>query len=395
MGKVTRKRYGADFKAKVALEAIKGEQTLSELAAKHGIHPTMIAAWKRQAIEGLASTFSGKAEAVQANSEAELTRLHAKIGQLVVERDFFGQGLRSMSVARRRDKIDPKHKRLSIARQCALLQISRSGHYYRPTGESEDELSLMRLIDEAFLEAPYYGARQMMRHLRRLGHRIGRHRVARLMRKMGLRPIYQKPNTSAPHPEHRVYPYLLRDLTVVRPNQVWCSDITYIPMRRGFLYLVAIMDWHSRRVLSWRLSNTMDVGFCIEALEEALARYGKPEIFNTDQGSQFTSLAFTRVLKDACVQISMDGRGRWMDNVFIERLWRSLKYECVYLHAFETGLALHAGLSRWLAHYNTHRPHSALAGRTPDEAYHSAPHPTPSPGHAPATASDAGMKLAA
>ena len=300
-----------------------------------------------------------------------------------------------MSVARRREKIDPKHKRLSVVRQCALLQISRSGHYYRPRGESGDALALMRLIDEVFLESPYYGARQMMRHLHRLGHRIGRHRVARLMRTMGLRAIYQKPNTSAPHPEHRIYPYLLRDLAVVRPNQVWCSDITYIPMRRGFLYLVAIMDWHSRRVLSWRLSNTMDVGFCIEALEEALARYGKPEIFNTDQGSQFTSVAFTQVLKDACVQISMDGRGRWMDNVFIERLWRSLKYECVYLHAFETGLVLHAGLVRWIGHYNTHRPHSALAGRTPDEAYHHISPPSPPPGHAPAVVMAASMKLAA
>jgi putative transposase len=274
-----------------------------------------------------------------------------------------------MSVARRREMVEASHPHLSIMRQCALLQISRSGRYYQPVGESEPTLALMRLIDEAFLECPYYGSRQMMRHLHRLGHQVGRNRVARLMRKMGLRAIYQKPNTSAPHPEHRVYPYLLRDLTIMRPNQVWCSDITYIPMRRGFLYLVAIMDWHSRQVLSWRLSNTMDVTFCTEALEEALARHGKPEIFNTDQGSQFTSLSFTQVLMDAGIRISMDGRGRWMDNVFIERLWRSLKYECVYLHAFETGLALHAGLLRWIDHYNTRRPHSSLAGRTPNEAY--------------------------
>ena len=299
-----------------------------------------------------------------------------------------------MSVGRRRERINPKHKRLSIVRQCALLQISRSGHYYRPTGESEDALALMRLIDEAFLESPYYGARQMMRHLHRLGHNVGRHRVSRLMRKMGLRAIYQKPNTSAPHPQNRVYPYLLRNLAVVRPNQVWCSDITYIPMRRGFLYLVAIMDWHSRRVLLWRLSNTMDVGFCVEALQEALARFGTPEIFNTDQGSQFTSVAFTQMLKDANVQISMDGRGRWMDNVFIERLWRSLKYECVYLHAFETGQALHTGLARWIGHYNMHRPHSALAGRTPDEAYHRIDLPPSSPGYSrPMLMAD--MKLAA
>ena len=218
--------------------------------------------------------------------------------------------------------VDGSHPRLSIVRQCALLQISRSGRYYQPVGESEATLSSMRLIDEAFLDCPYYGSRQMTRHLHRLGHRVGRNRVVRLMRMMGLRAIYQKPNTSAPHPEHRVYPYLLRDLAIVRPNQVWCSDITYIPMRRGFLYLVAIMDWHSRRMLSWRLSNTTDVAFCTEALEEALARHGRPEIFNTDQGSQFTSLAFTQMLTDAGIRISMDGRGRWMDNVFIERLWR-------------------------------------------------------------------------
>ncbi|GAC1338606.1 MAG: hypothetical protein NVSMB20_14910 [Bradyrhizobium sp.] len=189
--------------------------------------------------------------------------------------------------------IEASHPRLSVVRQCALLGISRSSHYYQPTGENEQTLALMRLIDEAFLECPYYGSRQMVRHLHRLGHRVGRARVVRLMRRMGLAAIYQKPNTSAPHPEHRVYPSLLRDLAIVRPNQVWCSDITYIPMRRGFLYLVAVMDWHSRRVLSWRLSNTMDVAFCTDALEEALARFGTPDVFNTDQGSQFTSLAFT------------------------------------------------------------------------------------------------------
>ncbi len=288
--------------------------------------------------------------------------------------------------------VEASHPRLSVVRQCALLGISRSGHYYRPIGESAATLALMRLIDEAFLECPYYGSRQMVRHLHRLGHRVGRARVVRLMRKMGLAAIYQKPNTSAPHPEHRVYPYLLRDLAIVQPNQVWCSDITYISMRRGFLYLVAIMDWYSRRVLSWRLSNTMDVAFCTDALEEALAQHGKPEVFNTDQGSQFTSLAFTQVLTDAGIQISMDGRGRWMDNVFIERLWRSLKYECVYLHAFETGPALHGGLARWVSHYNMHRPHSALAGRTPDEAYRGVL-PTLLPGHARATASE--LKAAA
>jgi putative transposase len=274
-----------------------------------------------------------------------------------------------MSVERRRQMIEPEHPQLSIARQCELVSISRSGFYYRPAGETPLNLEVMRLIDAQFLETPWYGSRQMARHLRREGSVIGRKRVRRLMAKMGLAPIYQRPRTTVPNPGHRVYPYLLRDLTIDRPNQVWCADLTYIPMRRGFLYLVAIMDWATRKVLSWRVSNTMEVEFCIEALEEALKRFGRPEIFNTDQGSQFTSPRFTGVLQDAGARISMDGRGRWMDNVFIERLWRSLKYECVYLHAFETGSELRVGLSRWIGYYNARRPHSTLAGRTPDEAY--------------------------
>jgi putative transposase len=274
-----------------------------------------------------------------------------------------------MSLERRRQMIEPEHGQLSIARQCELVSISRSGLYYRPTGETPLNLELMRLIDRQFLETPWSGSRQMARHLRREGYTVGRKRVRRLMAKMGLAPIYQRPRTTVPHPEHRIYPYLLRDLVIDRPNQVWCADLTYIPMRRGFLYLVAIMDWASRKVLSWRVSNTMDVEFCLEALEEALERFGKPEIFNTDQGSQFTSPRFTGILQAAGIRISMDGRGRWMDNVFIERLWRSLKYESVYLHAFETGSELRAGLSWWIDYYNARRPHSTLAGRTPDEAY--------------------------
>ena len=265
--------------------------------------------------------------------------------------------------------IEPDHPSLSVARQCELVSISRSRFYYRPAGETSLNLELMRRIDAQFLQTPWYGSRQMMRHLRREGYAIGRKRVRRLMAKMGLMPIYQRPRTTVPHPEHRTYPYLLREMMIDRPNQVWCADLTYIPMRRGFLYLVAVMDWATRKVLSWRVSNTMDVEFCLEALEEALARFGRPEIFNTDQGSQFTSPRFTAVLQAAGVRISMDGRGRWMDNVFIERLWRSLKYECVYLHAFETGSELRAGLSHWIGYYNARRPHSALAGRTPDEAY--------------------------
>jgi len=273
--------------------------------------------------------------------------------------------------------IEPKHPELSIVRQCGLVLISRSSFYFAHSGggkgESPLNLKLMRLIDEQFLQTPFYGSRQMMRYLHRLGYRVGRKRVRRLMRQMGLSAIYQAPRTSVKSLENKVYPYLLRGLTIDRPNQVWCADITYIPMRRGFLYLVAIMDWHSRKVLSWRLSNTMDASFCVEALEEALDRFGPPEVFNTDQGSQFTSLEWIETLKQAGVQVSMDGKGRWMDNVFIERLWRSLKYECVYLHAWETGSETRDGIKKWMDFYNAERPHSTLDGRTPDEAYDGRP----------------------
>lgn len=260
--------------------------------------------------------------------------------------------------------VEPANTNVSIVEQCRLLSISRSGWYYEPKGESPLNLSLMRMIDEQFLNTPYYGSRQMARHLRRLGYCVSRKRVRRLMRLMGLEAIYQSPKTSLPHPEHKIYPYLLNGLTINRSNQVWCSDITYIPIKRGFLYLVAIMDWYSRKVLSWRLSNTLDTEFCAQALKEAVARYGVPDIFNTDQGSQFTSFKFTNILKDYDFKISMDGKGRWMDNVFIERLWRSLKYECVYLNNFEDGRQAKVLIGNWMAHYNRERPHSTLYVQT-------------------------------
>ena len=258
---------------------------------------------------------------------------------------------------------------LSVSRQCRLLEVSRSTLYYRPVGHSAETLALMRRIDELYLSYPFYGSRQMVRHLARERVAVGRHRVRRLMRLLGLEAIYRKPRTTVANPDHRVYPYLLRGLTIERPNHVWSSDITYIPVRGGFLYLVAIMDWASRRVLAWRLSNTMDTEFCLEALTEALERFGGAEIFNTDQGSQFTSIAFTAALLAAGMRCSMDGRGRCLDNVFIERLWRSLKYEAVYLHELADGFEAHRVIAEWIDYYNEQRPHSALAGRTPAEAY--------------------------
>jgi putative transposase len=262
-----------------------------------------------------------------------------------------------------------EHPDLSLSRQCEILSISRSSLYYAAKGESPENLALMRRLDELFLRHPFYGSRQMVRQLRREGVTAGRHRVRRLMRLMGLEAIYRAPRTSTPHPAHRVYPYLLRHVAVTRPDQVWSTDISYIPVRLGFLYLVAIMDWASRHVLAWRLSNTMDAGFCVEALQEALAKYGRPEIFNTDQGSQFTSLDFTGVLTDAGIAISMDGRGRCLDNIFIERLRRSLKYEAVYLHELTDGFEAERVIGEWIAFYNAARPHSALGGATPAEAY--------------------------
>ena len=274
-----------------------------------------------------------------------------------------------MSRAERRAMVVHDHPALSLSRQCRLLSIGRSSLYYEPKGESAKTLALMRRIDELFLKYPFYGARRMALHLRREGVRIGRGRAGRLMRLMGLAAVYRAPRTSAPHPEHRVWPYLLRGLAIERPDHVWCADITYIPVCRGFLYLVAIMDWASRCVLAWRLSNTLDAGFCTDALDEALARHGAPEIFNTDQGSQFTSMVFTGRLQAAGIRISMDGRGRCMDNIFIERLWRSLKYEAVYLHEIADGFTARRVIGEWIDFYNTERPHTALGGRTPAEAY--------------------------
>ena len=278
--------------------------------------------------------------------------------------------------------IEPDHPQLSIGRQCELLSISRSSFYYKPMGETGQNLELMRQIDEQFLETPFFGVRQMTWHLRNDGHIVNQKRIRRLMRLMGLIPIYQKPNTSKAAKGHKIYPYLLRGLRVDRPNQVWCADITYLPMRRGFLYLVAIMDWHTRKVLAWRISNTLEADFCVEALNEAIHKFGSPEIMNTDQGSQFTSFAWTERLRRSGVRISMDGKGRFLDNIFpshrsqandcramIERLWRSLKYECVYLHAWDTGSEAKAGIRNWMTFYNNKRPHSALGGRPPAVVY--------------------------
>jgi putative transposase len=272
------------------------------------------------------------------------------------------------TVDRKRALIEPDHPHLSICRQCELLDLNRSTYYPPPATESEEDLRLMRLIDRQFLEAPFYGSRKMAEHLNRSGEAVNRKRVQRLMTLMGLEAVHPKPRTSAAAPGAKAFPYLLRDRVLTRIDEVWSSDITYIPMRHGFMYLTAVIDWFSRYVLSWRLSNTLDGGFCLEALDEALAG-GKPEIFNTDRGSQFTSQEYTGRLEEAGIAVSQDGRGRALDNVFIERLWRSVKYEDIYIKDYELVPELALGLTAYFRFYDEDRPHQALDYRTPGEVY--------------------------
>jgi putative transposase len=271
--------------------------------------------------------------------------------------------------------VEPETREPSISRQCQLLGLNRSSFYYQPRLVKPDDLELMRLIDEQYLKTPTYGSRSMARHFRRQGRRVNRKRIQRLMRLMGIEAIYPKPHTSRPFPEHKIYPYLLRNIEIDHVNHVWASDISYVPLDRGFMYLVVVMDWYSRKILSWRISNTLDSDFCVESLKEALSRYGKPEIFNTDQGAQFTSRDFTQTLKDHQVAISMDGRGRCQDNIFVERLWWTVKYNYLYLHSFKDGSQLRNGLKEWIHYYNRERGHSSLDDRTPDEVYYGLPHP--------------------
>jgi len=267
----------------------------------------------------------------------------------------------------RKNKVQTIHP-LSITRQCRLLSLHRSNYYYQAVETKDDEFILMRWIDELHIRRPFLGARRITDELRDAGCRVNRKKVGRLMRKMGIQALYPKPNTSKKHPQNKVYPYLLRNLTIDRPNQVWATDITYIPMEKGFIYLTVIMDWYSRKILSWRLSNTMDANFCIDALEEALDRYGEPGIFNSDQGSQYTSKEFTSVFKDHQTRISMDGKGAWRDNVFVERLWRSVKYEEVYLNAYTSMSEAKHRIGVWIDYYNSERKHQTL-GATPDLMY--------------------------
>src|SRR5512135_1664115 len=365
-----RKVHTAAFKAQVALAAHKGDRTVNELAGHYGVHPTLIHGWKKQLLAGAEEVFGNPAKAAAADAEARQAELFEQIGRLKMELEWVKKKQPS-SCEHKRSLIEVGHPSLSVRRQCELLGLNRSSLDYGPAGETAEDLRLMRTIDEQYTACPFYGSRRMTAWLIQQGEAVNRKRVQRLMRVMGLEAIYPKPRLSATGRGHRIYPYLLRGVRIERPDQVWSADITYVPMVAGFMYLAATIDWYSRYVVAWRLSNTLDGSFCLEMLEEAL-RGGRPEVFNTDQGAQFTAEAFTGRLESAGVAVSMDGRGRALDNVFVERLWRTVKYEDIYLRCYEAVPELQRGLGRYFAFYNQERLHQSLGYETPVVVYRGA-----------------------
>lgn len=365
MAKQRKSRDGV-FKARVALEAIRERETVAQLSKRYGVYSTQIHQWKKRLVDSASEIFDsgGKTSSVNESREAELFE---QIGRLQVELEWLKKNLPD-STDEKRHLVDSRHKEISVSRQCALLGLPRSSYYYAPGTESTENLRFMRMIDAEYMRHPFLGSRRITDYLQKSGYEVNRKRIQRLMQIMGLEAVFPRRKTTIRAPGHKVYPYLLRGLTIDRVNQVWSSDITYVPLKGGFMYLVAVMDWHSRHELSWRLSNTMDSEFCVEALNDAL-RHNCPKIFNTDQGAQFTSNAFTSALVNHRIAISMDGRDRALDNVFIERLWRRVKYEDIYLKDYESVADLQDGLKSYFDYYAYQRPHQGLENRTPWEVF--------------------------
>ncbi|MCS0585562.1 IS3 family transposase [Massilia pinisoli] len=369
-----RRVHTAEFKAKVGLEAVRGLKTVTEIAQEYGVHPVLVGQWKKEILENAGALFDVKRGPKPVDESSPEDKLYSEIGKLKMQVDWLKKKLGGMNPAERARWIG-REDDMPLTMQCELAGVPRSTVYRRLEAATrmefpcEEEDRLRALIDEEYTHRPFYGSRRMAVFLRGRGHRVNRKRVQRLMREMGLAGMAPGPTTSKAHPRHKVYPYLLRGVEVARPNQVWSTDLTYIRLARGFAYLVAIIDWYSRRVLAWRVSNSMDASFCVDCLEDALRHHGRPEVFNSDQGSQFTSDAFTGVLKREGVAISMDGRGRALDNIFVERLWRNVKYEDVYLKGYANMAELTVGLAQYFAFYNAGRPHQALRYETPDHVY--------------------------
>lgn len=381
-----RKVYSADFKAKLVLKVLEGEKTLNEIASEYGVLPKSLKDWKKQFLENMSLAFDKSAVVKEYKEEIEELKssndnLAKKVGNLTIEKDFLEGKLESLvSSKTRRDLVDTEHK-LSINKQCKLLNISKSSLYYEPVKKfsRKRDLEILNALNDIYSEFPYYGTRRLVTALENEGFKVGRKLIKNMMEYIGIKALYPMHKTTIPNKEHYKYKYLLKEfkndknqVIIDKPNQVWATDITYIKLEKGHVYLAAIIDWNTKKILSWKLSNTMDVSLTTSVLNEALALYPKPDIFNTDQGSQYTAKAHIDILKDNNIKISMDGKGRSIDNICIERFWRSIKYEEIYLNDYKSMSELRFSISNYMKKYNNKRLHSSLGNKTPDEVYYSA-----------------------